>query len=403
MKNKVVPPVFTVDFFTRNRRIFTSKLPKNTPAVLVANGLMQKNADLAFPFRQDSNFWYLTGIDEPDIILVLDKDDEYIILPEVDKNFSIFNGTIDKEQLIHDSGIRTVLDSRTGINKLMSLIKRTKRAAIVDPPPSYIDQIKLYTNPTKHQLKQSIQKSSQNNIEFFDIRPLLFQQRSIKQSEEVAAITYANWHTKSLLEQIEQKVPRYKNERDILLDMNNYAHKFQLGFGYDPTIAHGKNAITLHYSSNADDITDRPILIDIGLSYKYYSADVSRTFSPVKNPRFEEVLACVVSVHNYAVKLLKPKVLLADYEKQVEQFMGDRLKDLGLLNVNNTKQVRKYFPHLTSHFLGLDVHDVGNYQEPLKPGMVLTVEPGIYIADEQLGIRYEDNILITDSASKIIS
>ena len=135
MKNKVVPPVFTVDFFTRNRRIFTSKLPKNTPAVLVANGLMQKNADLAFPFRQDSNFWYLTGIDEPDIILVLDKDDEYIILPEVDKNFSIFNGTIDKEQLIHDSGIRTVLDSRTGINKLMSLIKRTKRAAIVDPPP----------------------------------------------------------------------------------------------------------------------------------------------------------------------------------------------------------------------------------------------------------------------------
>lgn len=83
--------------------------------------------------------------------------------------------------------------------------------------------------------------------------------------------------------------------------------------------------------------------------------------------------------------------------------MGDRLKDLGLLNVNNTKQVRKYFPHLTSHFLGLDVHDVGNYQEPLKPGMVLTVEPGIYIADEQLGIRYEDNILITDSASKIIS
>ena len=115
------------------------------------------------------------------------------------------------------------------------------------------------------------------------------------------------------------------------------------------------------------------------------------------------VYDAVVEVQNFAMTILRPGVILKDYEQKVEKFMGQKLKQLGLIKTINHKNVRKYYPHATSHFLGLDTHDSGDYQEPLRPGMVLTVEPGIYLPEESIGIRIEDDVLITDSGVENLS
>jgi Xaa-Pro aminopeptidase len=149
---------------------------------------------------------------------------------------------------------------------------------------------------------------------------------------------------------------------------------------------------------------DELVLLDVGAECDHYAADLTRTVSMGSPSRRQQlVYDAVLEVHAHAIGLLKPGVILKEYEKQVEAFMGECLRELGLIKSIDPEAVRTFYPHSTSHFLGLTAHDAGLYDQPLEAGMVLTVEPGIYIADEALGIRVEDDVLITNDGNRMLS
>jgi Xaa-Pro aminopeptidase len=178
------------------------------------------------------------------------------------------------------------------------------------------------------------------------------------------------------------------------------------GHAFAPIIAGGPRACTLHYERNDAALSaDELLLCDVGAEYSHYAADITRTFSLADAPtrRQETVHAAVLDVHAFAVSLLKPGVMPKAYEQQVREFMGEKLRELGLIKTIERDTVREFYPHATSHFLGLNAHDVGQYDLPLEPGIVLTVEPGIYIHEETIGVRIEDDVLITEDGNRILS
>ncbi len=393
------PPQFKADFFSNNRKRVKELSGADGPIVIVANGLLQKSGDTTFPFRQDSNFWYLTGIEEPDVVLVIDEYQEYLILPHAEPWREVFDGAVDAESLSKTSGIKNILNFKEGWLALGDRLGKVKQVATIESPPAYIEGISLYTNPARQRIITKM-LSYNDQLDIKDIKDVFVNLRSIKQPKELDAIRYAVDHTNRLFKQIINKLPQYSNEGDILSDVIGYSLKHSLQLAYDPVIACGKNATTLHYTKNNAELSGEPILLDIGLSYKNYSADISRTVSVAPDRRFEQVRGAVLEVYDFALDILKPGVMLSDYEKNIEQFMGDKLMSLGLIDENTHEKVRSFYPHSTSHFLGLDVHDVGDYSKPLAENMVLTLEPGIYLPKESLGVRIEDVVLITEGGAE---
>src|SRR5207249_1904686 len=144
--------------------------------------------------------------------------------------------------------------------------------------------------------------------------------------------------------------------------------------------------------------------VDIGAEVEHYASDITRTHSiGTPSRRQRAVHEAVLEVQKYGFSLLRPGVLMREYEESIEHFMGEKLRELGLIKTITHENVRTFYPHATSHFLGLNVHDIGDYDRPLEPGVVLTVEPGIYIAEEGIGIRIEDDVLITETGIKVLS
>lgn len=391
----------TAEFFKNNRQKLLSAHSGDAPIVIASNGLMQKSADASHPFTQDKNFWYLTGIDTPNAILVIEEQAEYLIIPKLSRTKEIFDGTIDKSELMKRSGITEICEAEVGWKKLSAKLKETKKVATIPAAPEFIESIGTYTSPARRMLIQKF-KSENAQIEIIDIAPIMRQMRSVKQPEELASIKKAVDITKKSLSKIEQKylAGNYTGEAEVEEDLNHYFRIFDAeGHGFEPIIAHGKKACTLHATNNTGPIKNGALLLDVGAQFNGYSADLSRTWMKHPTERFEQVKSAVQQTADYAISLLKPGVLLKDYEKLIENFMGQQLITLGLIKTINKQSVRKYFPHSTSHFLGLDVHDVGDYVKGLEQDMVITVEPGIYIPEESLGVRIEDDVLITKTAA----
>jgi Xaa-Pro aminopeptidase len=161
----------------------------------------------------------------------------------------------------------------------------------------------------------------------------------------------------------------------------------------------------MHYITNQAPLSaDELVVLEVGAEVEHYSADIARTVSMSTPSRRQQVIhETVLEVQEFARNLLKPGTLLREYEDEVAVFMGEKLRELGLIKTISDENVRMYFPHRTSHFLGLNTHDVGDYDRPIEPGVVLTVEPGIYIPEEGIGVRIEDDVLITSHGNKILS
>lgn len=397
------PPQLRADFFSSNRRKLQKLFVGTAPIVITGNSYIQKSADTVFPFRQDNNFWYLTGIDEPGLALVIDGTSEYIILPPKNPRREVFDGAIDEQQLKQISGIGEILSYEEGWKKLSKKLKRAKHVATLQPPAAFIEPLQMFTNPARKTLIDTL-ISHNSSLQILDLQNTFVRMRSIKSAEEIAVIEYAIAKTEELFSELHKKIGTYKNEREIAAEVLHFAQINGLSLGYDSVIAGGVNATILHYVQNNQPLLPKmPVLLDIGLSHLHYSADITRTICVSPSKRYTQVDAAVRAVYDFALTKLKPGVLLADCEKEVEHFMGEKLRELGLIGTINTEEVRNFYPHSTSHFLGLDVHDVGDYAEPLAPGMVLTVEPGIYIKQEGFGIRYENDIVITETGNRVLS
>ncbi|HSX35626.1 MAG TPA: Xaa-Pro aminopeptidase [Patescibacteria group bacterium] len=399
---------FGSDFFAGNRERLRQLFTGTAPIVMTANGSLQRSSDEAFPFKQDSSFWYLTGIDEPGIILVMDKGREYLIVPSRQAVKETFDGAIDPEELTRRSGITEILNEKIGWKQLETRLKKVRHVATVAAAPTYIEQLGMFTNPARRMLIKRL-KGVSPDIELLDLRQHLSHMRMVKQPAELAALQQAIDITNETLKRVTRpkQLTKYAYEYELEADITrDFRRSGTEGHAFTPIVAGGARACTLHnVSNNAPLVSDELLVLDVGAQVAHYCADITRTVALSGKPshRQQQVHDAVVAAQDYAYSLLKPGVLLRAYEKEMEQFMGEKLRELGLIKSISSETVREFFPHSTSHFLGLDAHDAGDYEEPLKPGMVITVEPGIYIRSEGIGVRVEDDVLITETGCEVLS
>lgn len=389
---------FSKEFFTGNRRALISALP-NSLIVISAHFALQESADLAFPFRQDSNFWYLTGINESDMVLVMDTktNKSTLLLPTQNNYQKEWDGEIDTSLLQRDSGISNFAH----IQELTVFLKQAKNSdqkiCYLAPLRKKVQPYGFYSNPARKALELKIKKIEPAPI---DIRLALARLRQIKQPVEILAIKQAIDITGKALEKAKDRLETFNSEKDLERFITAKMFEFGSdGHGYEPIVASGKNAAIIHYNKNDGKLNKNElVLLDVGAKVSGYSADISRAWIVGKSSeRINALHAGVIQMQDKAFKMLKPGVMLREYQKAMELEAQKIMKKL------NCSTAGQPFPHGFSHFLGLDLHDAGDYNMPLAENMVLTVEPGIYLHDEGLGIRVEDNIRITKDSIEVLS
>jgi len=399
--------LFTADFFRANRRALKDRVQADVPIVVAANGLLQRGGDSSYAFTQDANFWYLTGIDEPDITLVMDGDEEFLIVPVREQNRETFDGAVDTAKLTMQSGITKIVDETAGWKHLDQLLTRSGKASLPAAAPAYLEHYGMYSNPARSRVAERLQHHIAN-LQIIDVRAELARLRMIKQPVELAALQKAIDITGQTLNDVLKaaNLKSYEHEYQLEADIaRGFRFHGGRGHSFEPIVAGGKNACTLHNVSNDAPLHKNDlIVVDVGAEYQHYAADITRTVCYGKpTDRQRAVYDAVREVQAFALDLLRPGTKLRQYEDKVARRMGQELKALGLIKSANKADIRKYFPHATSHFLGLNVHDVGDYTLALQPGVVLTCEPGIYIPEEGIGVRLEDDVLITEAGNTVLS
>ncbi len=396
---------FKPEFFINNRKKLRSLFTGTAPIVLTASGLLQQNSDITFPFKQDSSFWYFTGINEPDIILVIDRTKEYLILPVRPHFTDVSEGKLNVELIAKQSGITEILQNKEGWRKLTAKLKRSKHAAILAALPSYLEHYGFYSNPARATLAGQM-KEINPELLFLDLREHITKLRLIKQPEEIESIEQAIKITGDSIKKVHKNISKYNYEYDVDAVIWSEFRSNNSKPGFPNGISTGSNSTAIHYDrGNSKLVKGELILLDIGAEVNHYTADITRTFSisGKMSKRQKQVFDSVLEVQQYSESLLKPGVVYQEYEQKVEHFLGEKLRELGLISTIDKESVRQYQPHLTSHFLGLDAHDVGGFETKFEENMVLTIEPGIYIHEEGLGIRLEDDYIITKAGLKRLS
>jgi Xaa-Pro aminopeptidase len=398
--------LFDTSFFEGNRKRLINRCGDGSIIVITAAGLMQRSADTTYPFRQDSNFWYLTGIDEPDIVLVMTTDHSFLIVPNRTKAENIFGGTLDQKCLAKKSGIHEVYTMREGWRQYKQLVAgagHNEVHSLLPSPTKVTGADSFYTHPARRQLAARLRRMTPG-IVLKDARRDLMQMRQIKLPEEIRAIRQAIDITNSALTEVQANLGRFTNEMEIEAELDRSFRLHGAGHAYAPIIAAGGNATTLHYiRNNASLASEHSLLLDVGAEVENYAADITRCYAiGTPNKRWQEVYAAVESVQVAAIGMLHDGLSWRTYGQQVETHMGEELQKLGLVQEATPEAIRSYFPHGISHSLGLDVHDVCDYTE-IRENMVITVEPGIYIPEEGIGIRIEDDILITKAGAEVLS
>ena len=397
--------------YINNRKKFCSKLKKGALAIFNSNDIITTSADSTLPFVQHRDILHLSGVDQEESILLLfpdvndQKHREILFLKETNDLIAVWEGEkLNKEQAFETSGIKTVywLDQfETIFNALLA------------------ESNCVYLNNNEHTRANTEGETREDRfITWFKNKypthitersaPIMHQIRSEKHEIELALMQKACNITEAgfrrILKFIRPNVMEYSIEAELMHEFLNNRSK---GFAYTPIIASGKSACVLHYIENNKPCKDGDvILMDFGAEYANYASDLTRCV-PVNgkfSDRQKEVYKSVLHVKNEASKLLTPGTMLNEYHKAVGHLMEEQLVKLNLLSMEEIKKgdpnwpaYKKYFMHGTSHFIGLDTHDVGLWSAPIKENMVFTVEPGIYIPEENIGIRLEDDIVVRES------
>ncbi len=398
------------ELFTLNRKNFVERLKPKSVAVFHSNDIMPTNGDGTMPFKQNSDLLYLSGIDQEESILLLAPDfpdpnlREVLFVKETSEEIAIWEGhKFTKKEATEISGIQQV--------KWLSEFEKTLTLVMAESDNLYIDLDEHIRSANEVETRTDrFYKWSKENYPLHHYErsfPILMELRMVKSKREVDMIQHACDITEKgfrrILEAVKPGVWEYEIEAE-------YMHEFLInrsrGFAYSPIIASGASACVLHYIDNNQQCKDGDLLLmDVGAEYANYNADMTRTI-PVGgrfSTRQLDVYNAVLRVKTKATEILRPGTTITEYHKEVGKIMESELVELGLIDKTDIKNqdpnwpaYKKYFMHGTSHHLGLDVHDVGSFHHEIKAGNVFTVEPGIYIREEGIGIRLEDNILVTE-------
>lgn len=399
--------------FVENRRRLTTLLKPKSLAILNANDIMPTNADGTMGFKQNSDLFYLTGVDQEETILLIFPDHpdpkfrEVLFLRETNEIIAVWEGEkLTKEQARAATGIQSIYWTHQYETVFGNIVFEAES---------------VYLNTNEHTRNDSyVQSRDARFIQDFKSRyplhnlvrlaPLMHQLRAVKQPEEIALLQRACDITKQGFERVLKFVKPGVHEFEIEAELlHEFVRNRSKGFSYQPIIASGANACVLHYIQNDQVCKDGDILLlDVAAEYANYGADLTRSI-PV-NGRFtkrqRDVYDAVLRVFKAAKGLLAPGNIWDEYHQEIGRIMESELIGLGLITKEDIEKqdpdlpaYKKYFPHGTSHFLGLDIHDVGNKYRRFEAGMVFTCEPGIYIREEGVGIRLENDILITENGN----
>ena len=397
--------------FVRNRQRFSAELKAKSIAIFNSNDIMPTNADGTMDFRQNNDIFHLSGVDQEESILIVFPDSfhakhkEILFLKETNEHIAVWEGAkLNKKQAFETSGIKTVY----WLDQFESVLKTLMSECEC-----------VYLNSNEH-LRANIEVETRDARfgkwiretypihEYERAAPIMHKIRAIKDAVEIELIQKACNLTEAafrrILKTIKPGVMEYEIEADVI---HEFIRNRSRGFAYTPIIASGESACVLHYIDNNQPCKDGDvILMDFGAEYANYASDMTRCV-PVNGkftPRQKEVYNAVLRVMKAATKMLIPGNYLHEYHVEVGLLMEKELLGLGLISqedISNQKPewpaYKKYFMHGTSHYLGLDVHDVGSWTTPIEAGMVFTCEPGIYIPEENLGIRLENDVLVTEN------
>jgi len=416
----------TNDIF-KNRRNRLINMASNGVFIIPAMHSSIRNNDVDYEFRQNSSFWYFSGFEEPDAVMILDSKSK--------KQYTMFVNPYDLDIAIWvgaRAGIKGIeenfgADKGISINKLKEkLYEITEQHEIIyysfgDDP--IIDPI---IKDILIKRRQSSDRRNKNPLEIKDPSPLINEMRLIKSKEEINSIQTAIDITEKGFLKAMQSTEHDKNEFEIqaVLEYEFRANGSKRN-GYPSIVASGSNACTLHYIENNSVLIDSELLlIDAGAEFDYYTADITRTW-PIKgifSNSQKTIYEIVLEAQKKSIEIIKPDVPIEMIHQKALEIIIEGLIDLKILsntkeNILENKEYIDYFMHGTSHWLGIDVHDVGKYKQNskstlLKPGMIFTVEPGLYFGEniknvpekyKNIGIRIEDNILVTESGHEILS
>ncbi len=399
--------------FVTNRKNLLKGIKPNSVVVVNANDVMPTNADGTMRFRQNSDLFYLTGVDQEESVLVMcpdfpeEKYREVLFLRETNDQVALWEGhKLTKDEARELTGIRSVV--WTGdfqkIFHTMMVMGNVERVYL-NTNDHYRADVSVESRDVRF-IRWCREKYPLHQYE--RLAPIMHRLRSVKSKWEIDLMQKACDITEKAFRRVLKFVKPGVREYEIEAE---YAHEFlrngSRGFAYEPIIASGANSCVLHYIVN-DQVCQGGdvLLLDVGAEYANYNADLTRTI-PVNGrftPRQRDVYDAVLRIQKTAMKMLKPGVAYYDYHKEVQKVTEEELISLKLLDRQDVKNQNadkplfmKYFAHGTSHMLGLDVHDVGSMYQKMVPGMVWTVEPGIYIREESLGVRIENNVVITES------
>ncbi len=396
--------------FKFNRKNFIKHLKSHSLAVFNSNDIMPTSADGVLPFKQQTDIFYLSGIDQEESILLIfpdaheEKNREILFLRETNEEIAIWEGhKYTREEARAVSGIQTIYWTSEFLTVFKTLMTEAEN---------------VYLNTNEHTRAMTEVETRDARMikwckekyplhQYERLQPIMHRIRAIKSEMEIEllrkAIDITGMGFKRLLNFVKPGVMEYEIEAELI-------HEFLInratGFAFQPIIASGADATVLHYIANNQECKDGDLLLcDIGAEYANYNGDLTRCI-PV-NGRFSQrqrdVYNAVLRVQRAAKKLLIPGNAIPEYHREVGRVMESELLDLGLLDKTDIKNqdpdkpaYKKYFMHGTSHHLGLDVHDYGNMYREFEPGMVLTVEPGIYIREEGIGVRIENDVVIRE-------
>jgi Xaa-Pro aminopeptidase len=401
------------ELFIRSRNRLRGLLKPNSIVIVHANDIFPTNADGTMPFKQNADLFHLTGVDQEETVLVLMPDAvdpserEILFVRETSEYTAVWEGEkLTKDQARERTGIQRVEWTTSFEPTLHRLVPQ-------------VDHIYLATN---EHLRAAVAVQTRNDRFIRDcqaryplhryerLAPLMHQLRIIKDKVEIDLIQKACNITEAgfrrLLGFIKPGVGEWEIEAELL---HEFVRRKSRGFAYSPIIGSGKNACVLHYLENHDVCRDgEMVLLDVAAEYAGYASDLTRTV-PVNGrftPRQRQVYDAVLRVFHGANAILRPGNTPMAYQKSVIELMEKELVGLGLFTAREAAQqgpdkalVKKYFMHGTSHHIGLDVHDVCPPHQPYETGMVFTIEPGIYIREENLGVRIENNVIIGENSN----
>ena len=402
------------EIFIQNRNRFVSKMDKNSIAIFNSNDEMPTNGDALYPFVQNSDLFWLSGIEQEDSMVILFPDNpdpkyrEVLVLVRPNELKEKWNGhQLRANEAENISGMKTIvwLDALDGLLQLWIHLSDTiylnsnenDRKATHVPVRDYRYAADMRSRYPLHNYKRSAK--------------ILKELRAIKSPLEIEvmqkAIDITDSTFRRLLKFIKPGVMEYEIDAEI---WHSFLSQRATGPAYGSIIASGDRARTLHYVSNNQECKDGElILMDFGASYGNYAADLTRTI-PVNGKfsrRQKTVYNACLHIHLFCASILKPGISINEYTEKVADEATVVFQKIGLLKKSDIKNedpenraYRKYLYHGISHHLGIDVHDLGTKTEPIKPGMVFTIEPGIYIEEEQMGVRIENNFWITKNGNK---